>query len=437
LTSQNKDLKHFSEFFNSLLSAKHDQFRSNKEANVVDETAFSKMREYLIGHYQGVEVLHSFVDDGGVVFDCIPVEQQPSIKGSGQKVMNPPDFPTDITTKVSKMNTRNDSKTVTIQAPLEEGRKDRFGNAMFCPPGTIPKRRITLEDLSLFKTLKNYFQKSPFNSSLAPDADTETDEISQAPTTGHKYAIGRQIVRNFGGYSALRINQPTIDIQKGQIFSLSQQWYAAGSGSTTQTIEVGWQVNPARFHTIFPVFFIYWTADNYQTTGCYNLDCTGFVQTNNSWTLGGALKLAPGGFTTEFGLSFKAIPGGVWWLYVIDTSNGKWTAIGYYPYSIFKKGALADCATRITYGGETAGTTSWPSMGTGYFGTGEKNRSPPPLASYHRTFSYFDIHGDFQPANLIANSPSPKCYDSMIKNQTDQGPTLYYGGPGGTDCESQ
>ncbi len=105
------------------------------------------MREYLIGYYQGVEVPHSFVDQGGSIFDCIPVEQQPSVRGSGQKVKNAPDFPADIATIISKANAKDDRKTVQMEAPLKVGRKDKFGNAMFCPPGTIPVRRITLGEL--------------------------------------------------------------------------------------------------------------------------------------------------------------------------------------------------------------------------------------------------------------------------------------------------
>ena len=61
--SENKEFKPFSEFFNSVLSAKHDRFRANKEVKVVDESAFTEMREYLIGYYQGVQIPHGFVDE--------------------------------------------------------------------------------------------------------------------------------------------------------------------------------------------------------------------------------------------------------------------------------------------------------------------------------------------------------------------------------------
>jgi hypothetical protein len=52
-----------------------------------------------------------------------------------------------------------------------------------------------------------------------------------------------------------------------------------GNGSTLQTAEVGWQVYPQKYGNSYPTLFIYWTADGYNRTGCYNLDCSAFIQT--------------------------------------------------------------------------------------------------------------------------------------------------------------
>lgn len=35
-----------------------------------------------------------------------------------------------------------------------------------------------------------------------------------------------------------------------------------------------------------PVYFVYFTANDYASTGCYDLDCAGFLQTNPSIALG-------------------------------------------------------------------------------------------------------------------------------------------------------
>jgi hypothetical protein len=212
LTSDN-EIKPFSEFFNSLQSAKHHQYVAKRENKVMNEDAFGEMREYLIKHYQGIEVPHSFMDQNGSIFDCIPVEQQPSVKESGQKVAKAPDFPT----IESKTDVKDERKTTPIQAPLRQDRKDKFGNAMFCPPGTIPKRRITLEELARFKTLRNFFQKSPLGSSLPPSTLAKSNNIPRAAAS-HKYAHARQEVDNMGGHSFLNVRDPAIDTDNGQIF---------------------------------------------------------------------------------------------------------------------------------------------------------------------------------------------------------------------------
>src|SRR6185369_1026606 len=86
------------------------------------------------------------------------------------------------------------------------------------------------------------------------------------------------------GNSWLNLWNPVVDKDNE---SISQQWYSGGSGGSTQTLEGGWQVLENKYDTKKAVLFTYWTADNYDKTGCYNLDCSGFVQVNNHWYLGG------------------------------------------------------------------------------------------------------------------------------------------------------
>ncbi|XP_050270991.1 uncharacterized protein LOC126714743 [Quercus robur] len=73
-------------------------------------------------------------------------------------------------------------------------------------------------------------------------------------------------------------------------FSLSQMWVISGSfGDDLNTIEAGWQFSPELYGDNYPRFFTYWTTDDYQATGCYNLLCSGFVQTNNRIAIGAAI----------------------------------------------------------------------------------------------------------------------------------------------------
>src|SRR5262249_5336726 len=159
------------------------------------------------------------------------------------------------------------------------------GNRMHAPDGTIPMRRLTIENLARFETLHQFFRKSPFGSALPPqasgaelgeasrgaalggvnlrgadlrgadlrgadlrgtdlrgaalgDADLAGNGLSAAPlapspvppeiAATHRYAHSAQNVDNRGGHSYLNIWDPPIGAN--QIFSLSQHWYSGGIG---------------------------------------------------------------------------------------------------------------------------------------------------------------------------------------------------------------
>ena len=210
-------------------------------------------------------------------------------------------------------------------------RKDRHGNVTSCTAGTVPVRRLTLEDLSRFGTIGNFFRKWPEGVEVLLNGGVPRT----APTDGHLYAHARQYVRNLGGSSMLALWAPQVATDQIE-FSLSQQWYAAVSDGNTQTVEVGWQVFPAFYGHTAPVLFIFWTADAYQSQMCYNLTCGAFVQIDPSIAIGGAFSswTTSGYEPVEFQAGFL-LYGGNWWLQV----NGVW--VGYYPGTLFGAGLLA------------------------------------------------------------------------------------------------
>ncbi|MBV8056917.1 MAG: neprosin family prolyl endopeptidase [Deltaproteobacteria bacterium] len=351
------------------------------------------MKRHLIERYEDLTVTHSFADESGQIFDCIPVRQQPSLKGTDITVAEAPDLPSP--------QTRGDAAAA--QPPLRPDRADMHGNAMWCPPGTIPVRRITIEEMTRFESLDDFFLKSPL------------DAV-------HKYAHAAQTVDNLGGRSSINLWDPAVG---SEIFSLSQQWYAAGS--PVQTVEAGWQVYPGKYGTTQPVLFIFWTPDGYKRggPGSYNLDKPGFVQTGNNWPLGGILSpiSIAGGAQYEITICYYLSQGN-WWLYV----GGD--AVGYYPATLFGNGPMASNAANIDFGGETVDKTAWPPMGSGAFA-----RTGYQQAAYHRAIEYFPITGGSQSAQLVIDQPSPNCY--TINLQSGQAPWseyFYFGGPGGANC---
>lgn len=76
----------------SIQSANHADFAARAESKVAHEDAFSEMKTHILNLYRNVEAPHSFMDEGAI-FDCIPTEQQPALRGSKGPVPKPPDAP--------------------------------------------------------------------------------------------------------------------------------------------------------------------------------------------------------------------------------------------------------------------------------------------------------------------------------------------------------
>jgi hypothetical protein len=304
-----------------------------------------------------------------------------------------------------------------------EDQVDQFGNSTQCEEHTIPMRRVTLEELSRFQTLEEFFQKAPHGAGHL----VTTGQAPALATPTHKYAYTYQLVNNWGGNSSLANWNPTVTTSLGEVFSLSQQWYAGGSGSTLQTVEGGWQVFPQKYGTTNAVLFIYWTATGYQGTGCYNLDCPAFVQTNSNWSLGSRFVYYStlGGAQASVEMQWRLYAGN-WWLYL----QGQ--AVGYYPGSIYRGGQLTRNATLIEYGGETVGSTVWPPMGSGHFASAGWQ-----FAAYQRNVFYLSTPSTTQWAHLTAAQPSPTCYTvagPYWSTTSGWGIYFYFGGPGGSSC---
>lgn len=389
-----KGLPSFASFLESVQAASFDTYSGREEVQVRDQDAFTEMQNYILGLYRGVEVIHSFVDANGQIFDCIPIEQQPALKAApGQPPRLPPDIPP-VAERADSVIPR--AGVASHEQPKE---RDRYGNVTQCPAGSIPMRRITLEEVARSQTVRHYHQKGPVKGRhpylSGPDATSAM----------HKYAHARQDVANIGGHSYLNIWRPTVT--GNQIFSLSQHWYAGGSSASLQTVEAGWIVWPARFGTN-PVSFIYWTADNYVHTGCWNLDCPAFIQTNGTWTLGGALTTisTPGGTQYDLEIAWYLYQDN-WWLYVNGT--GADNAIGYYPAAQYGSGALARNAASIDYGGETLASGNWPPMGSGAFASSAYGH-----AAYQREIYYITTAGRAALAGLTPVQNSPSCYTIQV-----------------------
>jgi hypothetical protein len=406
-----KQFVSFQNFIENAKTASSGAYVGHTGKRVKDAASFEEMRQHALQMYNGVHVSHSFLLDSHY-FDCVPVEEQPSFRMLGQKqIATPPPTPP------PHQQLGEDAPVAASQ--IGPGNQfDQFGNSTHCEDNTIPMRRLTLEDMSQFENLKQFLAKGRDGASRFTRPN---DPQPNGDGYVHHYAYAQQNVNNLGGNSDLNLWNPYVNTGVGgETMSLSQEWYVGGS--PTQTAEVGWQNQPNTWGSENSVLFIYWTADDYNNTGCYNLDCGAFTQTNNNWYFGSGFNnySSIGGsqyyFSAEYFLS-----GGNWWLAL----GGQW--VGYYPASIYGGGQMSRNAQIIQYGGEVAALTQWPPMGSGQWSSkGWK------YAAYQDDIWYFDTHSAKWWAGLTLEQPSKHCFtDSFL---TYAPTSFYFGGPGGKGC---
>ncbi|TVU26695.1 hypothetical protein EJB05_29251, partial [Eragrostis curvula] len=286
-----------------------------------------------------------------------------------------------------------------------------------CPENTIPIRRTKEQDVLRSSSVSSYGKKSP-------KSIPKPIPIHDPEATCCSIFMAGSVLWNKNDYQFVASRHPVTETT--QDFSLAQLWISAGSysGNDLNTIEAGWQVYPAMYGDASTRFFIYWTRDAYQTTGCYNLGCSGFIQTNNQIAIGGSISpySSYGGSQYEFDiLIWKDPQSGNWWL-----QFGSYL-LGYWPSSLFSY--LAESASSVMWGGEVfssnTGQTS-TQMGSGHF-PGEWFGK----AGYIRKIQVVDSSNNLQsPSGLGLIAQWPNCYN--VQNGTDNnwGTYIFYGGPG-------
>jgi Neprosin len=410
----------FAAFAASLHSASAAQMMAQQGAGVKVATAAEEMRQHLLNTYEGVSVKQSYALDDQI-FDCVPIGQQPSVRLLGlQTVSAPPPAPP-VPVSGSPFDDTGVGAHIAVQKSATG--RDAYGHEQSCAAGTIPMRRITLQEISRFETLQKFFDKGP-NGAGRVQQKQGGGTVPPA-TNGHSYAHEYQNVNNYGGYSALSLYRPYVNTALNEIFSLSQQWYVAWT-PVLQTAEIGIQNYPAKYGSENSALFIYWTADGYNSTGCYNLDCAGFVQTNSNWHLGGGFTnySTVGGAQYEVALGFYFYQGN-WWM----AAGSDW--VGYYPGSLYRGGPLSQYATEFDLGGESVGSTVWPPMGSGQFAIRGY-----PYSAYHRAIVYRDANNGGHYPSLTVSQPPPACQTATPEQWggTTWQYYFYFGGPGGKNC---
>ncbi|KAG0595936.1 hypothetical protein M758_UG210800 [Ceratodon purpureus] len=297
-----------------------------------------------------------------------------------------------------------------------------------CPEGTIAIRRTSIKDVFRAGGVKRYMMKKNGVSS-APERSRPLQTQSD---NGHEHAIGYMRGGMFyGAQATLNVWSPIV--QAPSEFSLSQIWILAGSfNNDLNSIEAGWQVSPQLYGDGNPRLFTYWTADSYQGTGCYNLLCSGFIQTSNAIAIGASITPLSSIGSSQYDISiliWKDPHTENWWM-----QFGENHLVGYWPASLFTH--LATSASMLEWGGEVVnsrpgGRHTATSMGSGQFS--EKGFAQ---ASYLRNIKFVDENNVLKtPLGMRTLAEHPNCYNIQKGVNSQWGAYFYYGGPGqNADC---
>ncbi|WOG88745.1 hypothetical protein DCAR_0207980 [Daucus carota subsp. sativus] len=337
----------------------------------------------------------------GDSIECVPTHQQPAFDHphlKGQKPLDPPE---------RVRNGSADTASENYQLWSFSGES--------CPEGTVPIRRTTEQDVLRASSVRRFGRK--FQRPIRRDTSS----------SGHEHAVGYVTGQQYYGAKA-SINVWSPRVASRYEFSLSQMWVISGSfGNDLNTIEAGWQVSPELYGDSYPRFFTYWTTDAYQATGCYNLLCSGFVQTSNRIAIGAAISPRSSYRGGQFDISimiWKDPKHGNWWL-----EFGSGILVGYWPARLFTH--LRNHASMVQYGGEVVNTRSSgyhtpTQMGSGHFAGEGFGR-----ASYFRNLQVVDWDNSLiPPQNLKVLADHPNCYDIRGGINRVWGHYFYYGGPG-------
>ncbi|KAH6801647.1 carboxyl-terminal peptidase [Perilla frutescens var. frutescens] len=356
----------------------------------------------------------------GDMIDCVHKRKQPALDHpllKHHKIQRVPSrMPKEV--KMSKTNTSRsvDGLRGMWQMWHQKGE--------LCPKGTVPVRRSTLQDVLRAKSLYHFGKKT----TAPPHGGAATPAPDIAAGTGHEHAIAYTKSSDiYGAKATINVWDPVVEASNE--FSLSQIWVLSGSfdGSDLNSIEAGWQVSPELYGDSRPRLFTYWTSDAYQATGCYNLLCSGFVQTNSRIAIGAAISPVSSVTRNQYDITiliWKDPKLGNWWLGFGDS-----TLVGYWPAELFTH--LSDRATMVEWGGEIVNSRLENRHTSTQMGSGRFSGEGFGKASYFRNLEIVDSdNGLISARDITVLAENTNCYDIQNSYNDQWGTHFYYGGPG-------
>ncbi|XP_042396829.1 uncharacterized protein LOC121986974 [Zingiber officinale] len=240
------------------------------------------------------------------------------------------------------------------------------------------------------------------------------------------YAIIGTPPAQFYGVYAKMATYKLPDLQAGQT-STSSIYLFGDAKSPTNMIMAGWQVSPVIYETSYPRFFTYWTSDYSDKTGCFNLQCAGFVSTTNIY--------GPGSFIPQF----STYDGEQKYLSILitrDSKTGNWwityndeLPLGYFPKELLPK--MNDYADIVQMGGQVKTPVNVPSPP---MGSGHPSNEGPNRAAYFIEIQFLDQSNNWfvlNPKSIVLGADISNYYNISDNHYVDDKYVFAYGGAGG------
>ncbi|XP_030968090.1 uncharacterized protein LOC115988643 [Quercus lobata] len=346
--------------------------------------------------------IKSIETKNGEIYDCVNIYEQPSLKHPSLKNHK---FEMRPSNKVRELLAQIHSKKLPPSfryAKIELDEK--------CPQGTIPIVRVT-------------YNETPEN-----ESNLNKPQFSPLQSNGGLRSAG--LLTKTTPDKMFHSNLASISVYNPQVgphqYSSASVAVEAGDGPNFNQIQVGWIVNPDLYGDTRTHWFMQWTSNVRNITGCFNLNCGGFVQTNTQVPVGGAIdKVSVYSTEDQVILSFGLIQdneGGKWWVVYNDNID----PIGYWPPTEFKE--LVEGADTLEWGGYVftpPDDNTCPPMGSGHFDDGIYDRT-----CFMNQLQYTDSNYDLQSPTDVQTFMSD-CYhegDNSYKNDL-QGYSFLFGGP--------
>lgn len=390
-----------------------------------DINALSPFNE-IVGPLVPPAASRATVSVDGITYDCIPVVEQPSL--APRPLLSPlpstpptPAAPTvvDIPPTLAEVPDGAISDSVHPPSPIVD-------TSPRCGAGTVPIRRSAQAPPPGMAQRQDFISKDHSLSNTIVRPDQPPTPAAPVP---HRYAHASIGIENRGIRARLNVWNPRV---LGRDMTLSQTWIVASyPDGIIQTVESGWQVWHG-WGSDRPVPFLYYTADDYGETGCYNVsaECNAFVLVWPAVFLGHPLPASGvvDGVQPSLDIVWFLKPNGNWWVRM----NGNW--LGYYPKETFNGGPLPLKGQVLDVGGEATGTLPSSEMGSGrhaYLGFRH--------AAYEGNLGYYDAGGFFvefktKSPDMGTAASDPECYSISFAVKSSApasaGLHFFFGGPG-------